>query len=126
MSPSKTTEPPVEDGVKFVTIRGKTYRIDELSQKKYEELQRSAEIPDEKNEGSTTTDMLLLERLTTLAAVTIVDKPGDPPGEKLDAEAWGNEKVSVTSRVGLEVRRAHYMALTDDELAGSKQKNPND
>jgi len=121
-------EPEEEEGVAFLTIRGKTYRIDELEQKQYEDIQRKSEVPDEKNEGATVTDVLLLEKLLTLAAVTIVEKKGDPPGQKLDPEAWGHEKVPVVTRVLVEVRRAHYMALTDDQLAAIKaqeQKRPN-
>ena len=134
---SRSTKPelvpdpePEEDGVTFLTIRGTTYRIDELGAGAYEEEQRKAEIPNPEGEG-TVTDMVLLSKLVTLKAVTIVDKKGDPPGTALDPGAWAKEKHPVVSRVQSSVRQAHFMALTDDELKAleaqekEKGKNPN-
>lgn len=112
------------EGVTYHTLRGKVYRIEELTAKEYEDAQRKAEIPDKENEGASVTDMILLEKLVTLKAVTVVDKVGDPAGEKLDPDAWGKERYPVTSRVGLEVRRAHYMSLTDEEKA-KRPADPN-
>ena len=68
--------------------------------------------------------MILLEKLVTLKAVTIVEKVGDPAGTKLDPAAWSEERYPVTSRVGLEVRRAHYMSLTDEEKK-ARNTDPN-
>lgn len=117
--PDETEE---QEGVTYLTIRGKTYRIEELSQKDYEDCLRKAEVPDKENEGNTVTDNILLEKFLTLKSVSVVEKKGDPAGQKLDAEAWANEKMPVTSRIGLEVRRAHYMALTDEQLADIKAR----
>lgn len=112
---------PEEDGVTFLTIRGTTYRIDELGAGEYEDEQRKAEIPNPDGDG-TITDMLLLSKLVTLKAVSIVDKPGDPPGEKLDPTKWAKEKHPVVSRVQLAVRQAHYMALTDEEAREAEKR----
>jgi hypothetical protein len=100
-----------------MTIRGKTYRIDELPAGDYEDEQRKAEIPNPDGEG-TVTDMVLLSKLITLKATTIVEKQGDPPGTPLDPEAWAKEKYPVVSRIQLAARQAHFMALTDEERKG--------
>lgn len=113
----------VPDGVFYHAIRGKVYRIEELTAKEYEDCQRKSEVADKETEGATTTDMLMLEKLVTLKSVTIVEKVGDPPGEKLDADTWAKERYPVTSRVTLEVRRAHYMSLTDEEKASRTDPN---
>ena len=125
-SPSKvgkteTETVPNQPDVSFLTIRGKIYRIEELENGKYEDLQRAAEIPNPKDADEKVTDMIVLNRLVTLSSVTIVEKVGDPAGTKLDADAWAKEKIPVVSRVQYEVRRAHYMTLTDEEMAAADE-----
>ena len=125
MSKSKTEETP---GVVYLPIRGRIYRIEEVSQKAYERAQRSAEKPADDGDG-TVVDTAIMYRMLTLEAVTVVENKGDPPGEKLDPDAWLEEKAPVVSRVQAEVRRAHLMALTDDELAQTnsekEEQDPN-
>lgn len=119
MSKSKTEVP---EGVSYLTIRGTTYRIEELDNGTYEDVQRQAEVPAEDGDG-TVTDMLMLNKLVTMLAVTIVEKEGDGPGRPLDPEEWRREKAPVTARVQLAVRQAHFMALTDEEKATAEKKN---
>ena len=118
---TKDKAPVEQPDVRYLNIRGKVYRIEEIEAGVYEEHQRTAEIKDEKGEG-TLTDMVLLTKLVTLAATTIVAKEGDPAGEKLDPAAWAKEKYPVVSRVQLEVRRAHYMALTEQEIEQERKE----